>query len=150
MQECDAILMQDPRYLKDDDPHKNKISKAKTTKRCGVHVYKNAAMKAPKPTMLPAAALTLTAAPVEAPLAPVPVREASAPEPEASAPLPDAPLPVASASELVGVATIATVVLLLALTVTVRVELTMEPVPVPARVRVWTPGPTAGMSAGAG
>lgn len=80
-----------------------------------------------------------------------PVRLAEAPEPEAPEPeAPEAPLPVAPAPEEVGEATRATVVLLFALTVMVRVELTREPVPVPASVRVWTPGPTAGMSAGAG
>lgn len=113
--------------------------------------YRKAAMKAPNPTRLPAATLTLEAAPVESgPSAPVPV--ASVPVASASVPVAsesEEPLPVASAPEAV-VETRATVVLLLALTTIVRVELTMEPVPVPARVKVVIPVPTAGMSAGTG
>jgi hypothetical protein len=101
--------------------------------------YKKAATKAPKPRTLPAATLTLAAAPWEfwAPLVPVA-------EPLWRAPEPDAPDPDAMGVEV----WIWTVVLLLALTTTVRVLLNMEPVP--GRTRVWTPGPTAGISAGAG
>jgi hypothetical protein len=140
---CDAIKRRDakckdPRYLKDSNvvmvgsqppfQYNNKLRSGQRTTRYG-HAYKNAAMKAPKPRMLPAAALTLTAAlPVAD--APVPEADLEAFEPEASAE------PVESAPELVVAATNASVVLLFALTVRVRLELTMEPVPVPARVRV--------------
>ena len=100
---------------------------------------------APKPRTLPAAALTLAAAPCEF-CAAVPVAE---PEgravPVMVASLPDALAPEPLAAEEVW---ICTVVLLFALTTTVRVVLNMEPVP--GRRSVWTPGPTAGMSAGRG
>jgi hypothetical protein len=75
--------------------------------------------------------------------------EPDAPEPDRRGPVPDASEPVASAPDDLGVEVMTwTVVALLALTTTVRVWLNMEPVP--GRVRVWTPGPTAGISAGAG
>jgi hypothetical protein len=105
--------------------------------------YKKAATTAPKPRRLPAATLTLAAAPGVA------VGEApDAPEPERRGPDPDAPEPVASDPDVGVDATIWTVVLLLAETTTVRVWLNMEPVP--GRIRVVMPVPTAGMSAGAG
>jgi hypothetical protein len=105
--------------------------------------YKKAAMTAPKPRRLPAATLTLAAAPG--------VAEGEAEAPDRRGPVPDAPEPEASAPdpEAAGVeVAIWTVVLLFALTTTVRVWLKLEPTP--GRTRVWTPGPTAGMSAGAG
>jgi len=97
---------------------------------------------APKPRMLPAATLTLAAAFCVFWGAPEPVGEAplspAASLPEASAPL---------AEDGVGGES-RTVLLLSALMVIVRDWLSMEPVP--CRVKVWTPGPTAGMSAGRG
>lgn len=100
---------------------------------------------APKPRTLPAAALTLAAAPAEFWAAPVPVGE---PEtravPVAVLPLPAAPEPLAAGLDV----WIWTVVLLFALTTTVWVVLKREPVP--GRRSVWTPGPTAGMLAGSG
>jgi hypothetical protein len=88
------------------------------------HAYKKAATKAPKPTMEPAAALRLAAAPVELE-APVPEAvEEGLPEPEWR------PVPVAEASEPVALALLEVgalkmiVVELLALTVRILVELT--------------------------
>lgn len=99
-----------------------------------LYAYKKAATKAPKPTMEPAAALRLAAAPAEFWGAPVPEAVDDAPEPEAR-PVPEAdepePEPVAlalleAAEPEVG-AFRTMVVELLALTTRVRVEL-----PVPA------------------
>lgn len=104
------------------------------------HIYKNAATKAPNPRTPPAAILTLAAAPCEFAGVLVPVGLPLLDDPEAPLVMPETDTGV----ELWRMR----VVLSFALTTTVRVWLDMEPVP--ARVRVWTPGPTAGMSTAAG
>jgi hypothetical protein len=106
--------------------------------------YKNAATNAPKPSTLPAAALTLAAAPVPAGAAALPVLVVRPADPDAPEPEPAAPVPLA---DRVDVWT-RRVVLLFAMTTTVRVWLNMEPVP--GRTSVCVPGPTAGMPAGRG